>query len=63
MVSTLDLGICKVMRPPYKKVMADRLARLALYNSYGYKNCATATLFNSDGLPAESFFLIDKLEN
>ena len=33
------------------------------YVRYAYKNCATATLFNSDGLPAESFFLIDKLEN
>ncbi len=140
MVSTLDLGECKNMRPPYKKEVADRLSRLALHNVYGYKNitesgpvlidvsfkgqfatltfenaeglyndprvpsqfeiagenkefftampiiqgneinlyshavnfpryvryayrnCATATLFNSDGLPAESFYLIDKLE-
>ncbi len=33
------------------------------YVRYAYRNCSVATLFNSDGLPAESFFLIDKLEN
>lgn len=141
MISTLDIGVCDQMRPPYKKEISDRLARVALHNLYGYKhitesgpilidvsfkgqfvtltfenadglyndprkasqfeiagenkefftatpiiqnneinlyshavnfpryvryayrNCSTATLFNSDGLPAESFFLIDKLEN
>lgn len=33
------------------------------YVRYIYKNCALPTLFNGEGLPAEGFMYVDKLEN
>ena len=48
MAVTLDLGMCKLIHPPQKKEVADRLAYWALAKDYGVKGIAySGPVFNS----------------